>query len=288
MLEAGWERGARHLGWGLLSLTMLALGRPAQAQTPSALAEWQYSAGIQLERLFEPTVPNWEIELGLGAQFSPDSDGLKRYTAEPGPVINVRYQDRFFASTGEGIGFNLLSFRNFRFGAAISYDLGRQMHQDGKNLDGLGNIYPAPEAKIFASYVPTKSFPITLRFDARKQIGATDGWIGDFGAYLPGPGSSAKFAWFAGPGVTFADQRYMQGYFGVSDQQAASTNYRRYRASPGLKSATFGVSADYFIDAHWLVVANGAVERLLGSAAQSPITEVKTQGVASVAAVYKF
>jgi len=286
MLDVVRERAMRKLIWGVVPLALLA--RPAQAQTPSALAEWQYSAGIQLERLFEPTVPNWETEIGLGAQFSPDSDGLKRYNAEPGPVINVRYQDEFFASTGEGVGFNLLSFRNFRLGAAISYDLGRQMHQDGKNLDGLGNIYPAPEAKIFASYVPSKSFPITMRFDARKQIGATDGWIGDFGVYLPGPGSSAKFAWFAGPGVTFADQRYMQGYFGVSDEQAASTNYRRYRASPGFKSATFGVSADYFINAHWLVSANGAVERLLGSAAESPITEIRTQGVVSVAGVYKF
>jgi outer membrane scaffolding protein for murein synthesis (MipA/OmpV family) len=266
----------------------LLAARPATAQTPSPLAEWQYSSGVQLERLFEPAVPTWEVEIGLGTQFGPDSDGIRRYQIQPGPVFNIRYKDELFASTGEGIGLNLLSFSHFRMGAAISYDLGRAMHEDGRALNGLGNVYPAPEAKVFASYVPAKSVPVTIRFDVRKQIGATDGWIGDFGIYLPMPGSSERFAWFAGPGVTVADGRYMQGYFGVSDAQAASTHYRRYKASAGFKSATFGVSAVWMVTPHWLVDGNAAVEELLGSAAESPITETKLQGVVTLAGIYKF
>ncbi len=74
--------------------------RVAVAQTPSPLEEWQYSSGIQLQRLFEPTVPKWQVEFGLGSQFGPASDGLKRYRVQGGPAIDIRYKDIAFLSTG--------------------------------------------------------------------------------------------------------------------------------------------------------------------------------------------
>ncbi len=282
----GW-RVAR-FGGVLLAMSLLMASRSAQAQTPSPLAEWQFSAGEQLERLFEPTVPTWQGEVGIAAQYAPVFDGLGRYQIQPGPAVNIRYKDIAFASTGEGVGVNLFSFRHISGGAAISYDLGRSPHLDGEALTGLGTIHPAPEVKLFATYALAKSFPLTIRLDVRKQIGATDGVIGDVGAYLPMPGSSAKFAWFVGPTVTMADAQYMQGYFGVSKTQAASTNYRRYRAYAGFKSAGLGASAVYFFTPHTLLDVSGAFDRLLGSAAESPITQSKYEAVVSVSALYKF
>jgi len=262
--------------------------RPAQAQTPSPLAEWQYSSGIQLQRLFEPTIPTWQTELGLGTQFAPVFDGSGRYQVQPGPVIDIRYKDIAFASTGEGIGANLFSFRNVRVGAAVTYDLGRSPHADGQALTGLGTIHPAPEVKLFADYSLAKSFPLTIRLDIRRQIGATNGYIGDVGAYLPMPGSSEKFSWFVGPTVTMADGRYMNAYFGISRSQAANTNYRQYRASAGFKSAGLGVSANYFITPSTIINVSSAFDRLLGSAAESPINQTKYEAVVSVSAIYKF
>jgi outer membrane scaffolding protein for murein synthesis (MipA/OmpV family) len=276
--------------WCCLILGALSLfaTRPAQAQTPSPLAEWQYSSGIQLQRLFEPTVPTWQAEIGLGSQFGPVFDGLGRYSAEPGPVVDLRYKDEFFASTGEGIGANLFSFRHISVGAAISYDLGRQVHSDGEALTGFKNIGPAPEIKFFATTVLTKSFPLTVRLDVRRQLGATNGWIGDLGAYLPGPGSSAKFAYFLGPSVTAADGRYTEAYFGVDHADTLTTNYPFYKARGGLKSVNFGVSADYFVTPHFILNASGAYERLLGDAANSPITQTKNEAVVTLSALYKF
>ncbi|HQT63008.1 MAG: MltA-interacting MipA family protein [Acidocella sp. 20-57-95] len=280
---------ARLAAWGLAASGFTALLPPhAQAQTPSPLAEWQYSSGIQLQRLFEPTIPTWQGELGLGSQFAPVADGLNRYQAQPGPVIDVRYKDEFFISTGEGLGVNLLSFRHIDIGAAITYDLGRAPHVDGKALAGLGTIHPAPEVKFFATYALAEAFPLTLRLDVRRQIGATNGWVGDFGAYLPMPGSSEKFAWFVGPTITVGDGHYMNGYFGVSTAQSHSTHYRYYKAAPGLKSAGLGISADWFFTPHWVMDVSGAYERLLGSAANSPITQTKNEAVVSLSVLYKF
>ena len=69
-----------------IATILLAALRPAAAQTPSPLAEWQYSAGIQLERLFEPTIPTWEVELGAAGQYSPVADGTP---IEPPPQLDA-------------------------------------------------------------------------------------------------------------------------------------------------------------------------------------------------------
>ena len=273
---------------GFVLVAGLGCGHGAQAQTPSPLAEWQYSAGIQLQRLMEPTIPPWEAQVGIGAQAAPIGDGLARYQIQPGPIVDIRYKDEAFISTGEGIGVNVLSFSHFRAGVAITYDLGRPMRDDGKALNGLGNINPAPEAKIFAGYTLARGFPLTLRVDIRRQLGASNGWVGDAGAYLPMPGSSARFAWFVGPSVTFGDKRYMNEYFGITSAQAADTLYPRYQAQAGFKSASFGVSAAWILTPHWIIDESSAVTELLGSAAKSPITEAKTQAVVTVSALYKF
>ena len=262
--------------------------KAAIAQTPSPLEEWQYSSGIQLQRLFEPTVPKWQVELGLGSQFGPASDGLKRYRAQGGPAIDIRYKDIAFLSTGEGLGANLFSFRHISVGGAITYDMGRSPHVDGRDLNGLGTIHPAPELKFFATTVISKSFPLTLRLDVRKQFGASFGYIGDVGAYMPMPGSSRRFAWFFGPSVTFADARYMNTYFGISHTQAASTRYSFYKAHGGFKSAGVGVSANYFLTPHLILNLDAAYDRLLGSASDSPITQTKNEEAVSLGAIYKF
>jgi len=276
--------------WGssaILAAAVFSL-KPATAQTPSPLAEWQYSSGIQLQRLFEPTVPTWEVELGLGSQLAPAAAGLERYNVQGGPAVDIRYKDIAFLSTGEGLGANLFSFRHVSVGGAVSYDMGRSPHVDGRDLNGLGTIHAAPELKFFATTVLSESFPLTIRADVRKQLGASFGYIGDLGAYLPMPGSSEKFAWFLGPSVTVADTRYMNTYFGVSHNQAASTRYPYYKAHGGFQSAGVGVSTDYFVTPHVLLNLDAAYARLLGSAADSPITQTKDEGTVSLAVLYKF
>ncbi|MDE2457809.1 MAG: MipA/OmpV family protein [Rhodospirillales bacterium] len=274
--------------YGLVFITGVFFLKAASAQTPSPLEEWQYSSGIQLQRLFEPAVPKWQVELGLGSQFAPAADGLRRYRVQGGPAIDIRYKNIAFLSTGEGFGANLFSFRHISVGGAITYDMGRSPHVDGRDLNGLGTIHPAPELKFFATTVLSKCFPLTLRVDVRKQFGASFGYIGDAGAYMPMPGSSKRFAWFLGPSVTFADARYMNTYFGISHTQAADTRYAFYKARGGFKSAGLGISANYFVTPHLILNLDAAYDRLLGSAADSPITQTRNEEAISLSAIYKF
>lgn len=290
-LRAGSAARARAGTWlataGLIAITGL-FASPARAQTPVPLAEWQFSAGIPLEKLFEPEIPKWQVMVGFGASLRPRYDGAQRYHVIAGPTVDIRYRDLFFISTGEGLGVNLVSTPHWRAGVALTYDFGRRGEDDRAHLNGMGNINFAPEAKLFVEYIVSKDVPLVIRANIRRALGGSDGWIGDLGAYLPLPGSSEKFYWFAGPTVTFADSRYMNAWFGVSRTQAAASGYRQYDAGAGIKSYGAGISAMWFIDKHWLATADAGVAQLVGSARNSPITQKSTGATFDVSLNYQF
>jgi len=255
---------------------------PLAAQTPSPLANWQYSAGEVLVPLGGP-VPDWRIILGGGAEMQPIYEGSQRYSALPSVVFDVRYKDIAFLSDGEGVGVNVLRGPTYRAGLAIAYDLGRNHHVQHR-LAGLGNIDPAPEAKLFAEYFLP---PFVYTFDLRKGIGGHDGVIGDIGLYVPVP-AAKDFYVFTGPSVTFADGDYMQAYFGISPAQAAHSPFPVFTARGGLERAGWGVTALYKYSERWWLEAEGAWEYLLGDAASSPIVEDKSQFTAGVNVLYRF
>ena len=223
--------------------------------------------------MFEPQLPDWRVQVGLAAEPRPTYEGSRNYHTLAGPVIDVRYRDIYFASVGEGIGVNLVRGENYRAGVALGYDLGRRESDDLNHLRGLGNIHVAPVVKLFGTYVVSKDFPLVLRTDLRRYAGGADGWVGDVEAYIPLPGSSKKFVMFAGPSVTFADQRHMQTTFGVSDSQSLASGYRPFAAHGGLNAVGIGFTATRILSTRWLINANLAVNRLLGSARDSPITK---------------
>jgi outer membrane scaffolding protein for murein synthesis (MipA/OmpV family) len=238
--------------------------------------------------MFEPKVPEWRVVLGAATEVEPAYEGASAYRTQAGPVINVRYKDLLFASTGEGLGINFLSGDNYRVGAGLGYDLGRKVRYEYSHLHGLGDISPAPLIKLFGSYVISKGFPLVLRVDARQIIGGADGLVGDIGMYMPLPGSSKKLAMFAGPSFTFANRRYLQKTFGVSEQQSEASGYPQFDAHTGADVVGFGFSATRFITDRWLVNADLAWNHLLGSAGDSPITERDSQGVIALSVAYSW
>lgn len=258
------------------------------AQTPSPLGEWQYSVGIPLQKMWQPNIPDWQVRLGLATSFQPRYEGSDRYHLMTGPSIDVRYKDLFFLSSGEGFGVNFAQGQNWRASVAAVYDLGRRGHDDPQELNGLGNINPAPGIKLAGEYVLSKDFPLVLRADVRRYFGGSNGWTGDFGAYMPMPGSTKQFFWFAGPNVTLADSTYMNSWFGVNQSQAAHSQFSQYHASAGFKSVGFGISAVWLFDKHWFATADGAFQQLVGSAGNSPVTHRKANGVADISINYRF
>lgn len=258
----------------------------SRAQTPSPLQEWQYSSGVALQRLFEPNLPDWRVDLGAAAEYKPLYEGGELTRTIGGPIINIRYKDLWFASVGEGIGVNLWTGDHYRAGLALTYDLGRYVHDDVTHLTGLGDLKIAPAPKAFISYVISKSFPLVVRADVRQIIGGADGLVADLGAYMPLPGSSQRFIMFAGPSYTYGDHRYMQREFGVTTTQSEASGYPVYDAHSGADTVGFGFSSTLFVTSHILLNFDTAIDHLLGSAAASPITQRTNQHVFVLSLVY--
>jgi outer membrane scaffolding protein for murein synthesis (MipA/OmpV family) len=260
----------------------------AFAQTPSPLQEWQYSGGIILARLFEPNLPDWRTVLGVASEVQPVYDGSRAYRLQGGPVINIQYKDIAFATTGEGIGVNALRGDHYRFGAAVAYDFGRRVRDDYANLQGMGDISPAPVFKVFGSYVLSKKFPFILRVDARQVIGGANGAVGDIGAYMPLPGSSKTLVMFAGPSITLATHRYLQSEFGVTPAQSLASGHPVFDPHAGEVAAGVGFSATKFLTQHWLLNMDAALSKFKGSPDISPLTERHTQRELALSVDYQW
>jgi outer membrane scaffolding protein for murein synthesis (MipA/OmpV family) len=258
----------------------------ALSQTPSPLQEWQYSSGIVLERLFEPNLPDWRVVLGAAAEARPLYDGAAVSRVLGGPVINIRYRDIAFVSVGEGIGVNVVRGENYRAGIQVGYDLGRRVSDDITHLHGLGDIARAPSVEAFASYAISKDFPLVLRADVRQIVGGADGMVADVGMYMPLPGSSKKLIMFAGPSITYADHRYLQKEFGVTPAQALASGYPVFDPHAGTSAVGFGFSVTRFLTDHWLINLDTALNHLLGSARESPITQRTVQRALTLSFAY--
>ncbi|MGB6487934.1 MAG: MipA/OmpV family protein [Steroidobacteraceae bacterium] len=272
----------------LLAGVMACGARIACAQTPSPTQEWQYPGGIELERLFEQEVPEWDRILGLAASVQPVYSGANRYRASEGPVINIRYRDRVFFSTGEGLGVDFLQGKHYRVSLTVGVDLGRREEWDISALRGLGDIPRAPFFKLSSSYVISRRLPIILRADIRKIAGGSAGLVGDLEVYTPLPGSSRRLVMFAGPSVTIADRKHLQTGYGISELQSLDSGYPVYAARGGLESAGFGFSATRFFTTHLLGNTDLSVSKLLGSAGNSPLVERKTQASFDLSVAYRW
>jgi outer membrane scaffolding protein for murein synthesis (MipA/OmpV family) len=252
------------------------------------MQEWQYAGGIALENQFAPKIPKWDVILGLATSAKPAYSGASQYEAAGGPVINIRYRNRVFFSSGEGLGGDILQGKQYRVSLSVGIDLGRRMAWHYSTLHGLGDIPRAPFFKLSGSYVVSKRLPILLRADIRKIAGGAAGLVGDLEVYTPLPGSSRQFVMFAGPSVTFADRKHLQTGYGISPYQARQSGDPQFAAQGGLEAAGFGFSATRFFTHRLLGNTNLAVSELLGSAGRSPLVERKTQASLTLSLAYRW
>jgi outer membrane scaffolding protein for murein synthesis (MipA/OmpV family) len=275
---------SRWIGAAAVTLAgLVAANGDARAQTPSPMAEWQYSAGVPLRAMFEDDIPDWQFEIGAASNFQPLYPGAGKYRVEPGPDFDIRYKNLAFLSAGEGLGVNLLQDKTYRVGVSLGVDVGRSA-DSATRLRGTGDIGYAPVPKLFAEYV---IFPVVLRADIRRALGGVDGWAGDLSAYMPVYGTK-KFFVFVGPTVSFVDDTYNRHEFGISATQHLRSGLPRYDATGGLQSAGIGSNLTWIISDHWLLNGGLSAQRFLDAAAHSPLVQARFQYDANFTVGYTF
>jgi outer membrane scaffolding protein for murein synthesis (MipA/OmpV family) len=261
----------------------------AHAQAP--LAYWQFSAG-QVLAPYGKEARKWQVIIGPSSLYEPEYEGSDNYHVKPGMVLNIRYRGRLFLSAGEGFGYDIFRGRNYRAGAALAYDRGRDDDVDG--LYGLGGIDPSMQIKLFGEYVFRPKFegrevPVIISLDLRRAVASYGGLSGNIGIYAPVAGSRTEgYFIFLGGGAAFGDDKTMDAFFGITAFQAASSGLPAYDPEWGVRSATAGVNAGWFVTEHILATFAIAGKRLLSHAARSPLAQEEWQFFSSVSLGYLF
>lgn len=232
----------------------------------------------------------WDVTLGGGAVLTPTFEGSDRNTVSPIPLVNVTWKG--IVSLGyDGLSASWRHGRA-RIGGGLTFDAGRD-DQEGNGLwstgddrlKGLGKVDLALGVKIFGAYALG---PIHFDVSATKFNGQqNDGSLVSFGAAVPLT-LTDQLTVTPRVGATWADQRYLQTYFGVTASQAATSTFRRFESGGGLKDVSAGFNATYRLNAHWFAMVNITVKELMGDAATSPISFSDTNVTAVSMVGYHF
>lgn len=238
----------------------------------------------------------WEGAIGLNLSTRPEYAGAQDRVAKLSPGFFLRY-GRFTLTNASGfvtrrsddvvrgVGLDLLNSQRFRANLALRFDAGRSEDTSGA-LAGLGDIKPTLRARLNLGW----------RFDDGWRLGAA--WSAD--AFGRGGGNFGDVSLgyerrltpattlATGLSLSLAADRYMQTYYGVSEQQAARTGYPVYKAGNGLRDVSASVNLRTELGPHWLLLGGLGASRLLGPAADSPYTPKDSSWSASLGLAYRF
>lgn len=263
-----------------LTVALSILGVPG-----SALAESDVIAGASTDPGLDATTSERKIDshwtLGAGASMSPTFEGSDEYELNPIPLVDLKY-GRFFAKAGDGIGVNIVETRRFTAGASVDWMQG----YDGDDVgSGIDDVDGALGARIFGA---ARLGGVVASIAATQAVSETDrGLIVD--ATLSYPiHASERFTLAPSVGTTWANEKYMTGYFGVDSAEAAASGLRRYDAKSGLKDVSFRISGKYRITRSISAIGSVGVSHLLGEAADSPIVEQETTPTGLLGIAYTF
>lgn len=239
---------------------------------------------------FLPSVSgDWTITVGGEGELKPDFEGARRYTFSPVPIFSIRRagSPEPFRSPRDGVSIALVDFGGFRAGPVGKFKSARTA-ASYTELNGLGDVKFAVEIGGFAEYLPVDWF--RARVEVRRGFGGHDGVVADFAADAIVP-VLERFTLSGGPRFTLQDARAAAPYFSVNAAQATASGLPVFDAKGGSHSVGAGAQARYQLNPQWEVHSYVEYDRLLGSAAASPLVTLRgspNQTTVGVGASYSF
>lgn len=257
-----------------LGLTALAAAFAAHAQSPSGAPG-----------------DGWNLVVGLGAISTPEYAGSDQQKVIPAPVF-IATKGRWFLgalpATGVpfGIGYDLVRTSQWRFGLAVGSGFAQPREEkDDARLAGLGDIDPTAQLAAFGSF--TEGW-FSVRSAVTTDIGGNGhGTIGIVDVEGRWP-VAERLTLSVAPGLTFANSRHEQTFFGIDAAQSANSGRAEYRPDGGLNAVRLAVGADYRFTPQWGLGARVVFSKLRGDAADSPITQDTNQNTFSVFTTWRF
>ncbi len=243
--------------------------RPAAFTALLACAAFAAPLHAYAQATQKAEAPDLRLTIGGGGIYAPTYLGSDNYDVDPIPLFDLRYADRVFLSTRDGLGLNLMERgSNWRAGPVVKYRFARDQDDDSA-LRGMGDVDAAGEA---GGYVHYDLRPFTMGAELRQGFGGHDGVIGDlFVNWSTRLSDSLMLT--VGPKATVASSDFTQTYFGVTQGQSARTGYRAYTADGAFMSYGLGASLRYRLTDSLSLGGFAGIDRIAGDAADSPLVD---------------
>lgn len=268
----------RPIAASLLALAALAFDAPARAASDLEAAP---PDGADLGTTAPDQEDSDHWTLGVGAGVAPRFQGSDELKVRPLPLFDMKY-GRFFARLGDGIGANVIETPTIAAGVALNW---MQGYDSDDVPDGIKGVDVALGVRVFLS-VRYEGAVATLA--ATQAVTDTDRGL-VVNASLAYPFTvTERLTITPSIGTSWANETYMDSYFGVDASEAAASGLGRYEPSNGFKDISFLASARYRITDSIALVGSVGVTHLLGEAAESPIVKRKTQPIALLGLTYTF
>ena len=204
------------------------------------------------------------------------------------PTINITYETaKGFASIQNGVGLWLVRNEQVKVGYSLNYMMGRYATADTR-YNGMGNVAGSVAGYAWGEGQPVKD-AVTGYGNYSNALRTNNGALAQWGMTLGVPVVSRVNA-FIDVSRYWANQRYLQTYYGVTSAQAGSSNtYSAYTptTSGTLYSNTLWgamVEATKDID----VVIGVGKSSATGLLMNSPLLDRKTQTNATVVLNQRF
>ncbi|PCH64048.1 MAG: hypothetical protein COC09_03780 [Gammaproteobacteria bacterium] len=234
----------------------------------------------------------FQAEIGLGIGPFPEYEGSDDYAATALPLINIRKPGAYFIrgasiNTNNGLASAGLSLLHFSFseesrrrmqivmGPLIRAYGGRD-ESDSDVLSGLGDIDRSAGIGGFIEFT-AGDWLANLSVSPQDVGNDNDGTLATFDiAYTASIKDGLELS--TGLSTSWANDDYMQSYFGVTDAQAVKSGLSRFDSKSGFKDVGLQVKATYAVSPRWSLEGQVGYWHLLNDAADSPI--VKDEGSA--------
>ena len=223
-----------------------------------------------------PGVQAADVSVGGGIGFKPDYEGSEDYEAVPVPFVNVNFNHGMFIKLlGLNLRANLIPEKTWSLGPVYNYRAERD-DVDNSAVDDMKKVSDAHEAGAFGGFTIDNWF-VSLEFLA--DVGdAHDGWYSRLKAGYNWI-ISDSWALTIGGSTTYADDDYMQTYFGVSRRDSARSGLDRYNADAGIKDVGIDLGVNWMITRNWSTRGIASYTQLVGDADNdSPVVDEGDEG----------
>jgi outer membrane protein len=211
--------------------------------------------------------------LGAGAYTIPVYPGSNAVEVRPAPILDVILWDRLFLRTSDGAGVYLWHDRTWDVGVSVDADPLHRYEVDDHRLTGLGDVTKTARGNFFVTR-RCESLELTAKLSTDIGGGghgnAIDLQLTKSHSLTP------RLSIRTGVGTTWTNARYMRTFFGVDPGQSARSGLPLFDPGSGFSSARVLFSARYEVRPNWLIGGQLYASRLLGDAADSPITQRRT------------